>query len=497
MRRSGLFTVYNETFNNIKELIAKAPKTVAMTTDMWTDKYLRRSYITFTLHFTTPDFELHSLVLRTVVLNDAHTGENIKKLMEETINKFSLQDKKIVYITDQGTNIVKACRLAGVDRYGVAHGLHNLITHDGLGKCDEVKNIVDRVKNIIKTFTYKSSLLEQEAERIEQEQLVECLEKVISVINDEEELDEMHENDIQNTDEISRRRKSNSTTLKRDCPTRWNSLLTMLESVKSNQELLESSLTRLRIFDKILDDTEWDIVNHLIAFLSVFKTATAVLSGSTYSTMCLVLLFRAEISRALEANDNDIDVAKELKILMRNSLEHRFPVSDLHVIAAILDPSQRNLASVQSYLTEKNVTAVHLLTQSLMQYTANNEGISAESIEPTNAQCDDVPQWKKAKMELLSKHVITSSSQDREIQQYRCLSMVDTDDILKCWKTQRETFPRLSQLARFVFAIPATSAPLERIFSLAGLTLNVKRSGLAPFAVDKIIFVHANAQQVE
>ena len=132
-----------------------------------------------------------------------------------------------------------------------------------------------------------------------------------------------------------------------------------------------------------------------------------------------------------------------------------------------------------------------------MQYTANNEGISAESIEPTNAQCDDVPQWKKAKMELLSKHVITSSSQDREIQQYRCLSMVDTDDILKWWKTQRETFPHLSQLARFVFAIPATSAPSERIFSLAGLTLNVKRSRLAPSAVDKIIFVHENTQQVE
>ena len=83
--------------------------------------------------------------------------------------------------------------LIGTD---VAHGLHNLITHDGLGKCDEVKNIVDRVKDIIKTFTYKSRLLEQEAERIEQEQLVERLEKVISVINDEEELDEMHENDI-------------------------------------------------------------------------------------------------------------------------------------------------------------------------------------------------------------------------------------------------------------------------------------------------------------
>jgi len=43
-----------------------------------------------------------------------------------------------------------------------------------------------------------------------------------------------------------------------------------------------------------------------------------------------------------------------------------------------------------------------------------------------------------------------------------------------------------------IFAVPATSAPSERVFSVAGLVLQVKRSSLAPKNVNKIIFVHNN-----
>jgi len=48
-------------------------------------------------------------------------------------------------------------------------------------------------------------------------------------------------------------------------------------------------------------------------------------------------------------------------------------------------------------------------------------------------------------------------------QQYRCLS-VSAADPLECWRTQTETYRRLSHLACAVLAIPATSAPSERIF---------------------------------
>ena len=102
---------------------------------------------------------------------------------------------------------------------------------------------------------------------------------------------------------------------------------------------------------------------------------------------------------------------------------------------------------------------------------------------------DDEPVWKTAKQEMLAKHTRARSSSDRELQQCRCISMT-SDDLPQWWKRQTETFQKLSLLARGILSVPATSAPSERVFSIAGLVVQAKRSSLAPENVNEIIFVH-------
>jgi hAT family C-terminal dimerisation region len=46
-------------------------------------------------------------------------------------------------------------------------------------------------------------------------------------------------------------------------------------------------------------------------------------------------------------------------------------------------------------------------------------------------------------------------------------------DPLQWWQVQEKILPVLSILARRVLCVPATSAPTERVFSVAGLTLSV------------------------
>jgi hypothetical protein len=116
---------------------------------------------------------MKSMTLKTALFEGAHTGENIKQEMEQTATEFGIQSKKIIYVTDNGSNIVKACRLAKVERLGcIAHGLHNLITVDGIAQTPEIKAVVDMAKDIVKTFIYKSSLLDDEGKTMVQEQLV-------------------------------------------------------------------------------------------------------------------------------------------------------------------------------------------------------------------------------------------------------------------------------------------------------------------------------------
>jgi hypothetical protein len=361
----GLDSVYDATLDAVKQLI-KASKTaiVAMTTDMWTDNYRRRSYAAFTLHFCNDDYDMKSMTLKTVLFEGAHTGENIKEEMEKTAKEFGIQSRKIIYVTDNGSNIVRACPLAKVERLGcIAHGLHNLITVDGISKTPEIKAVVDSAKEITKTFMYKSSLLDDEGRKMFQEQLV------IKLLGDDEDVDvESVEYGEESGDfgdqpaDASATAHQHTTTLKRDCPTRWNSLLNLLESLLQNRELVERCLTRLRKFEKIPSLHMWETVKELVEFLQVFKKATELLSGSNYTTSSIALLLRAEIVSALKASDTDGNVLKQFKFNMRARLDYRFPVTEMHVCAAMLDPSQRHLAIVQEYLNEHETTGVQFLS---------------------------------------------------------------------------------------------------------------------------------------
>jgi hypothetical protein len=159
--------------------------------------------------------------------------ENIKKAMNETATQFGLQYKKVIFVTDQGENVVKACKLAGAERFaGVAHGLHNLIIVDGIGKCNTVQNIISRVKDIVKTFTFKVAMWEQEAEDMGREQVLDDIEKIFALMEAEEEADtngrqdpgEELVDDVEIITSESCSASSNRptmTSLKKDCPTRW------------------------------------------------------------------------------------------------------------------------------------------------------------------------------------------------------------------------------------------------------------------------------------
>ena len=65
-----------------------------------------------------------------------------------------------------------------------------------------------------------------------------------------------------------------------------------------------------------------------------------------------------------------------------------------------------------------------------------------------------------------------------------------TTNPLQWWKKWGSKFPNLAQLARRYLAMPATSAPVERLFSVAGLVATAKRNRLAPSTVSLLVFLH-------
>ena len=48
-------------------------------------------------------------------------------------------------------------------------------------------------------------------------------------------------------------------------------------------------------------------------------------------------------------------------------------------------------------------------------------------------------------------------------------------DVLRYWEQQKAVFPRLCTITRKVFRTPATTAGVERLFSIAGFLLGCRR----------------------
>lgn len=63
-------------------------------------------------------------------------------------------------------------------------------------------------------------------------------------------------------------------------------------------------------------------------------------------------------------------------------------------------------------------------------------------------------------------------------------------DPVTWWQVQEKTLPHLGILARRMLCVPVTSAPTERVFSVAGLTISKCRASVLPKNASDLILLH-------
>ena len=65
-------------------------------------------------------------------------------------------------------------------------------------------------------------------------------------------------------------------------------------------------------------------------------------------------------------------------------------------------------------------------------------------------------------------------------------------DCMKFWNEHAQVFPRIYQVAMRVLSVPATSAPVERVFSHGGIIMRPHRARLSATNLSSLIFLKCN-----
>lgn len=67
---------------------------------------------------------------------------------------------------------------------------------------------------------------------------------------------------------------------------------------------------------------------------------------------------------------------------------------------------------------------------------------------------------------------------------------------LSFWKTNEERWPALATLAKRLFSVPATSANVERMFSVSGHIFSSKRGRIKNSLFESLVFTKLNEQLI-
>lgn len=353
-----------------------AQKHAAITFDCWTDAHRRIGYITFTYHFITKDWTIFHTVLKTSHFQAPHTGERTKNMFNKLLNDFNLQNKKIVCVTDGGSNMKTSCDLMKVKRLAcIAHQINRLIQFDLFKKNGEkvkpILELLEKLRKIQRTLIFKHEEMTNIYNKDRNEQIFLLLEQ-LEVLNDEWTASEQY---IDTIDSIEKLKKGSFNGLKSFSAVRWNCIYSLAHCHDEHKMIIKKCLEDNYKHNLVLTRDETALLSQLVDLLKVFQTFTKFIQGSQYATQNLLPIFYSEVHSSLKKTiedfvvftgnsmpvaDDDVVASREEPVIIRaakillNHIDDRLKLSPESIVAAIVDPAMQHLPVIDQWLRKNS-----------------------------------------------------------------------------------------------------------------------------------------------
>lgn len=270
------------------------------------------------------------------------------------------------------------------------------------------------------------------------------------------------------------------TSLKSNVLTRWNSVYYMIDSFLTHWKEIESVLRANKAHLDDLTSISYDELEMLRDFLKKFKDASTEIEGTHYPTLYLVNPWYRDLLLHMSPNvrdSNSITILKRIGLKYWTDTVGPF-VTNFHDIATFLHPLTKSLKGFTPTRQSKTIEEV----SSMLDGSGTGNAQRTLNIAPLGADL------VSSAMRLF---IDDSNTDQSELDEYRELKVRSISSLLQWWEDKRMVFPNLYKIARYIHAIPASSASAERIFSAAG-RLCSNRPNLRSEKMDEILFLKSN-----
>lgn len=296
----------------------------ALTIDIWTDDFKKRSYMGVTAHFIDDNFKLHDRILTThyIPADIEKTGHNLRSEIHKVMRQFKFFEalnqspQRIFFVTYRGSNMISG--LKDKERNNCYAHILNNVTEESCKTINGRGDILDTCRGVV-SYIKRVGL----------------------------------NNGFQNG------------SLKMSVPTRWNTNLDMVESILINWDEIVAKLDQKNASEK-MGDLDKGTISSIVSFLRPFREATIEIEASKRPTLYLVILWSQIITDHVQAKSTDNYVISGMRQAAKDYFQGiQNATTRYHEFAVFLHPLLKNMKCFEANRRTTITQAVSILSRSI------------------------------------------------------------------------------------------------------------------------------------
>lgn len=263
----------------------------------------------------------------------------------------------------------------------------------------------------------------------------------------------------------------------------------MITRLLENKDSITKSLSSHKHSLQLLTEADWVKLSTMQKLLIPCEKVCTFLGGEQYSTISVVLPIFAFLKKEMTSSDDDPGYAKKFKDGMYVDLVTRLDKIQENAVLQIATALDIRFKSLKCIAKESRAGVWNLLERLMNDVQLSeapakvprhtlDKGISIFAGQDSDSDEDISHVENEVGTEL---HLYKSIRCEEDVMK----------DPLQYWAANESSFPRLSVLAKCYLALPATSVPVERLFSTSGEIISRKRNSILPEHADMLLCVHS------